>query len=210
MSTDNISQENSEALSLVEKVVEQFEAKKAKERAEAEALQNKLNKADKLEEQERHYKETSEKLLKESEELLGGKNIIRTFKNNSGIDELTIASLINGLKGDYTGDQMKEYFNQLDPNKYDVDKYQDSSGFIKFTKDLTRDIDKFLLSKQADQTQESETKQNEKKIGSKIDNNAQPEKVSTGNFVPQNPQGHRAREATAVKEANRLLKGIWD
>ena len=48
MNTDNTNYDNneinSEAVSLVEKVVMQFEAKRAKEKADAEALQSKLKK----------------------------------------------------------------------------------------------------------------------------------------------------------------------
>ena len=80
MNTDNTNYDNneinSEAVSLVEKVVMQFEAKRAKEKADAEALQSKLKKAETLEQYEQNYQSGVENTLKESEEFLGSKMLL--------------------------------------------------------------------------------------------------------------------------------------
>lgn len=213
MNTDNTNYDNneinSEAVSLVEKVVMQFEAKRAKEKADAEALQSKLKKAETLEQYEQNYQSGVENTLKESEEFLGSKNALRTLSKLSDFDEVGMANVINSLKGKFSADQINNYVNNLakqnDFNKYHKDKYQGPNGLMKLAMDMAENIKN---STQVAETNEQEEVEQQTQNVPKIKSNIHPEKVSSGdNFVPRNVKiNSRANEVNSIKEANRILE----
>jgi hypothetical protein len=218
MSLDNTEYESSEARAIIRKEYEAFEIERSKQKEESEALKIKLNKAEQLEKYEKDYQEGIQQTLKETEELLGNKTTLRTFKKLSDIDEITTATIINGLKDDYSSDQIKDYFNNLaqerDFNKFDAERYKDKNGTVKLTKDLIRDMDKFLKSKEGQSEQKLENQYETKKEPakeprqvSKIDGNIHPEKVSGGGFQG-NTRYSESNKGKFAKEAYRRAQEI--
>jgi hypothetical protein len=200
---------NSEAVSLVEKVIMQFEVKKAKEKADAEILQSKLKKAETLEQYEQNYQSGVENTLKESEEFLGSKNALRTLSKLSDFDEVGMANVINSFKGKFPADQINDYVKNLakqnDFNKYHKDKYQGANGLMKLAIDMAEDIKNSTGAAEINEPKEIEQ---QTQSVPKIKSNIQPEKVSSGeNFVPREAKiNSRANEVNSIKEANRILE----
>lgn len=85
MSLDNTEYESSEARAIIRKEYEAFEIERSKQKEESEALKIKLNKAEQLEKYEKDYQEGIQQTLKETEELLGNKTTLRTFKDRKSV-----------------------------------------------------------------------------------------------------------------------------
>lgn len=168
--------ESSEAYQIVREMVKKIDA----EKQESEALKKKIEKANIVEENDRLAVQESQNEINQIKETLGNITGLNRFCNNTRIDQSIVAKNLNALTDDYSPEVIKEFVEYLEDNskEYFIDNFDGNRGREKFTRKMTKDIEKFIRDKEKVEEMQAPKEVPVKKTQNKIERSNQPSELS--------------------------------
>ncbi len=168
--------ESSEAYQIVREIVKKIET----EKKESEALQKKIEKANLIEENDKLAIQESQNEINQIKETLGNITGLNRFCNNTRIDQSVVAKNLNALADDYSPEVIKEFVEYLEDNSKDyfIDNFDGNRGREKFTRKMTKDIEKFIRDKEKVEEMQTPKETSVKKTQNRIERSNQPSELS--------------------------------
>jgi len=173
--------------------------------SEVKQSENIKKNAEEYEKLQNAFHEKNKELLSNTENLIGTGNL-KVFSKSFDVDPIVASRAIVTLSEDFDKEDIQEYFVKLKQNKeydkFDGSKYMNENGDAKLSKDLYKDLYKYVSEKKA-----NEQKMTEEKSDSRLDSEEKEDKPAkfNSNVQPEamNSRGVQTGKIRNLTERNR-------